>query len=71
MNYKHTQMSYPMIGIVLIIGLFFVSAYISALQEAPSYYSGPNFVITSIMVLILVTLASFVSLTVSVDEKYL
>ena len=71
MNYKHTQISYPMIAITFIVGIFFISAYISALREPPSYDSGPNFAITAIMISIVSILSSFVSLTVSVDEKYL
>jgi len=71
MTYKHTQIGYLMIVAMLAVLVVFAWAYITASAEPPSYYSGSNFAITSIMVLILVILASFVSLQVSIDEKYL
>ncbi|HCU70965.1 MAG TPA: hypothetical protein DIC35_04450 [Candidatus Moranbacteria bacterium] len=42
-----------------------------ASAEIPSDDSGPNFAVTAIMVLILLILASFCSLQVVIDEKYL
>jgi hypothetical protein len=39
--------------------------------EPPSADSGTNFAVTTIMVLILFILASFTSLQVIIDEKYL
>lgn len=71
MNYKHTQISYLMIIITLIVLTFFIYSYISALSETPSYNSGLNLAVTSIMILIIFILASFASLQVIIDEKYL
>lgn len=71
MNYKHTQIGYPMLAVTLIVLMVFVRAYITAMAEPPSYYSGPNFAVTAIMTLIIFTLASFGSLQVIIDEKYL
>ena len=71
MNYKHTQISYPMIIITLVMMAFFIYAYITASMEPPSYNSGPNFAITSIMILVIFILVSFTSLTSSIDKKYL
>ncbi|HLD31776.1 MAG TPA: hypothetical protein VJB37_02680 [Patescibacteria group bacterium] len=71
MNYKHTQIGYLMLVITLIVLVLFAWADITARAEPPSYDSGTNFAVTAIMVLILCILASFGSLQVSIDEKYL
>ena len=71
MNYKHTQISYPMIFVTLVVMANFAWAHITSLAEPPSYDSGTNFAITAIMALIIFILASFVSLQVVIDEKYL
>lgn len=71
MKYKHTQIAYLMIILMLIVLVFFAWVNITARAETPSYDSGTNFAVTSIMVLILFVLASFVSLQVRIDEKYL
>lgn len=71
MNYKHTQIGYLMLVVTLAVLVLFAWAHITALAEPPSYDSGPNFAITTIMVLILFILASFISLQVIIDEKYL
>ena len=71
MNYKHTQIGYLMIVITLVVLALFIRVYITAQAEPPSYYSGTNFAVTAIMALILLTLVSFVSLQVIIDEKYL
>ncbi len=68
-SYKHTQFSYLITSITLIVILFFVWIQITARSETPSINSGTNFAITAIMVLIVFILASFVILTVSIDEK--
>ncbi len=60
-----------MIVITLIVLMVFAWAQITARAEPPSVDSGANFLVTSIMVLILFTLASFTTLTTSIDEKYL
>ena len=70
-QYKHTQIGYLMLVVTLTMLVFFAWAYITARAEPPSYYSGTNFLITTIMVLILFILASFVTLTVFIDENYL
>ncbi len=57
--------------VTIAIMAIFSWVYITALNELPSVDSGPNFFVTIIMVLVLLILASFVSLTVSVDGKYL
>ncbi|MEK7647368.1 MAG: hypothetical protein AAB378_03330 [Patescibacteria group bacterium] len=70
-SYKHTQISYLMIVVTLAVLALFAWAYITARAEPPSYYSGTNFLITAIMVLILFTLASFTTLTTSIDKNCL
>ena len=71
MSYKHTQIGYLMLVVTLAVLVIFVKVHISALAEPPSYYSGTNFLVTSIMILILFILASFVSLQIIIDVKYL
>jgi hypothetical protein len=71
MTYKHTQIGYLMIAVTLIILALFTWMYITAAAEPESYNSGPNFAITSIMALIIFTLASFGLLHVSIDQKHL
>ena len=71
MKYKHTQISYLMLAVTLAVLVLFAWAYITARAEPPSYYSGPNFAVTAIMVLILFILASFSTLTVTLGENYL
>ena len=70
-SYKHTQIGYLMLVVTLAVLALFVWAYITARAEPPSYYSGTNFAITAIMALILFILASFVTLTVTINEDYL
>lgn len=70
-SYKHTQIGYLMLVVTLAVLISFVCMYITASAEPPSYYSGTNFAVTAIMILILFVLASFVTLTVSIDENYL
>ena len=69
-TYKHTQISYLMLVITLAVSVFFAWAHITALAEPPSYNSGPNLLVTSVMALILFILASFTTLTTSIDENY-
>jgi hypothetical protein len=69
--YKHTQVGYLILIVTLAVLAFFAWAFITARAEPPSYYSGTNFLITAIMVLILFTLASFTTLATSIDESYL
>jgi hypothetical protein len=53
-----------------VLGLF-AWVYVTVSTESSSVDSGPNFAISIIMILILFTLASFATLTVSIDENYL
>ena len=69
--YKHTQTGYLMLVVTLAVLVFFAWAYITARAEPPSYYSGTNFAVTAIMALILFILASFTTLSMSIDEDYL
>ena len=70
-KYKHKQIGYLMIVVTLVVLAFFVWIYITASTEPSSLNSGPNFVVSAIMVLILFILASFATLTASIDENYL
>lgn len=68
-SYKHTQIGYPMLIVFLAALILFAWMYITARTEPPSYYSGTNFLVTSVMMLILFILASFGTLTADVDEQ--
>ncbi len=70
-SYKHTQIGYLILVVTLIALMFFVWFYSTALAEPPSVDSGPNFAVSTIMVLIVFILASFATLSVSIDENYL
>ena len=69
--YKHTQIGYLMLSITLVVLVFFTWIQITARAEPPSYNSGTNFAITALMALILIVLASFITLSVSVYENQL
>jgi len=60
-----------MLVITLVLLVFFAWIQITARAETPSYDSGMNFAITVIMALILFILASFATLSVSIDANYL
>jgi hypothetical protein len=70
-TYKHTQIGYLMLVVTLAVLVLFAWIYIMASAEPPSVDSGPNLAVTAIMVLILFMLASFATLTTSVDETCL
>jgi hypothetical protein len=70
-SYKHTQIGYLMLVITLTVLVFFAWVYITARAEPPSVDSGTNFAISAIMVLILFILASFTTLTTSIDKNCL
>ncbi|MDO8451454.1 MAG: hypothetical protein Q7S76_01145 [bacterium] len=70
-SYKHTQIGYLMLVVTLAVLGLFAWVYITASAEPASVDSGPNFAGTAIMALILFILASFATLTVSIDENYL
>jgi hypothetical protein len=69
--YKHTQIGYLMLAVTLAVLALFAWAQITARAEPPSYYSGTNFLVTAVMVLIVFILASFTTLTTSIDENRL
>jgi len=69
--YKHTQIGYLMIVVTLVVLVLFAWVYITASAEPPSADSGTNLLATTIMALVLLILASFATLTVSIDEKHL
>ncbi len=69
--YKHKQIGYLMIVVTLAVIALFVWVYASALAEQVSIDSGPNLLVTSVMVLIVLILASFTTLTITVDEQNL
>lgn len=71
MNYKHTQIGYLILVVMLVVSVFFVQAYMSASAEPPSVDSGTNLLVTTVMTLVIFTLASFGSLQVIIDGKYL
>jgi len=71
MKYKHTQIGYLMLVVTLAVLVLFAWVQITAANEPPSADSGTNLLITSVMALILAILASFTSLQVNIDEKYL
>ena len=60
-----------MLVVTLAVLVLFSWVYITASVELPSVDSGPNFAVSAIMVLILFILASFSTLTVSINENYL
>ena len=70
-KYKHTQIGYLMLAVTLAVLVLFAWIYIMASAEPPSVDSGPNFAVTAVMALILFMLASFATLTASVDETFL
>ena len=60
-----------MLVVTLAVLVLFAWMQITARAEPPSVNSGTNFAITAIMALILFILASFITLSVAVDENYL
>ena len=68
--YKHTQIGYLMLLITLAMLVLFVWLYMTALAEPASVDSGPNLAVTAVMAVILFILASFATLTVSIDKNY-
>jgi len=60
-----------MLVVLLAMLVLFAWLQITARAEPPSHDSGTNFAVTALMVFILFILASFATLTVSIDKKYL
>lgn len=71
MKYKHTQIGYLILVLTLVVLAFFIWVNLLAAAEPPSPDSGPNLAITSIMVLTVFILASFVTLQIVVDSNSL
>lgn len=69
--YKHTQVGYLMLTILLVMFVLFAWLQITARAEPPSVDSGTNFAITAIMALILFILGSFSTLSVVIDKPFL
>ena len=68
-TYKHTQISYLMLVVTLAVLIVFAWIYSTASAEPVSVNSGPNFAVTTIMIVILFILASFTTLTTSIDKN--
>ena len=60
-----------MLVVTLAVLVLFAWAYITASAEPPSVDSGPNLLVTAVMVLIVFILAPFTTLTTSIDGNYL
>ncbi len=60
-----------MLVVTLVVLVLFAWAQITARAEPPSIDSGTNLAVTAVMVLVLFILASFATLTVSIDGNYL
>ncbi len=71
MTYKHTQIGYLILVVTLAMLVLFAWMYITASAEPVSADSGNNLAVTATMIIILFVLASFSSLQVIIDEKYL
>ena len=71
MKYKNTQIGYLMLIITLAVAALFARVHIMSSAEPPSADSGTNLLVTAVMVLILLILASFGSLQVIIDEENL
>lgn len=70
-TYKHTQIGYLMLVVTFLVVALFVWMYRTAAAEPLSVDSGTNFLVTGVMTLIVSVLASFTTLTVSIDERRL
>ena len=68
-TYKHTQIGYLMLFVMLVVLVLFAWAQITARLELLSVDSGTNLAVTVIMAVILFILASFATLTASIDEN--
>ena len=60
-----------MLVVTLAVLVLFAWLQITARAEPPSIDSGTNFAVTAIMALILLMLSSFITLSASIDERYL
>ncbi len=60
-----------MLTVTAVVFALFVSAHIMSLSEPASIDSGTNLAVTAVMLLILLILVSFTTLTTSIDGQYL
>jgi len=70
-TYKHTQIGYLILVITLAVLVMFVWFYFESSTEPVSIDSGSNLAVTALMAFVLFILASFATLTASIDENYL
>ncbi len=70
-TYKHAQVGYLMIVITLAVVVLFTWLQVVARMEPPSPDSGSNFAMTATMTLVVLVLASFSWLTVSLEQDFL
>jgi hypothetical protein len=70
-SYKHTQVGYLMLLVTLAVLMLFAWMQITARAEPSSVDSGTNFAVTAVMASTLFILASFSTLTVTMDEHSL
>lgn len=70
-GYKHTQIGYLTLVITLAVLVFFSWLQITARAEPPSVDSGTNFAVTAMMAFILFILASFATLNVAIEGRFL
>lgn len=70
-SYKHTQIGYLMIVVLIIVATTLTWSQIVVRNEPPSADSGANFLMTMLSLLIIIILLSFTTLTTYIDEKYL
>ncbi len=71
MKYKHTQISFMMIIITIVMIWFFAWIHFVASIEPKSVDSGSNFLVSAVMLLIILIISSFISLQVSIDDRFL
>ena len=66
-SYKYTQIGYLMVVVTLCVFVLFAWAHMTARAEAPSVDSGTNLLVVAVMGTILFVLASFTTLTTTID----
>lgn len=69
MTYKHTQIGYFMIIVIIAVLAIFAWTYITSALEPASVDSGNNLVTTMTMILVLFILTSFTTLQVYIDKQ--
>ncbi len=71
MTYQHTQIGYPMLAVTATITAWFIWLQLESRAELPSVDSGTNLLVTGMMVVVALAIASFTWLRVQVDHTYL